>query len=550
MLQFRPSSGLIVAAALCAAAPLRAEIVVPSSDEAQAALPSGLALIRRVLHIGQDEVVSHAVSLSSREASLELELSGGRTRTITLRGGAVVVDGERVGRYAPDGRLDRAWRLILADAGRLDTRGALAALHAWRARSLSADEAAAKARLDLALSASGSARQAAAAATVSAPAQAAGASDTAAARVERGVAIRMADLEALETVGRHLEAIPDIGPDLAAAVRGNPMHLGDFRVAAGQRLSGDVVVFRGTADIEGEVTGTVMALYGDVAFHRGAIIGRHAVSVGGEVRDLGGTVRGDIKTVSGDDLTPPIAAEGAEGLAEGERDAAAATARAAGRPSAWDRLFTDVRNVVAVFIALAMTGFGTVFFGRRYIEVVADTARHSFGRSLVAGFLGELLLLPTFAMLIVGLVFTIVGILLLPFAAVAFVLAAAGALLGGYLAIAHAIGETFTRRRMAHGAFVRAPNAYGYLFTGLIGLLGLWAAAALFGWAGPVVILFRVAAAVVTWLAVTAGFGAVLLSRAGLRETFAGRNFGEMSDEYLWATPPATPTASRMGMKG
>lgn len=82
-----------------------------------------------------------------------------------------------------------------------------------------------------------------------------------------------------------------------------------------------------------------------------------------------------------------------------------------------------------------------------------------------------------------------------------------------------------------------------------MGLLGLWAAAALAGWMGPVVILFRVAAAMVTWLAMTVGFGAVLLSRAGLRETFAGRHLGEMSDEYLWATPPATPTAARMRHK-
>src|SRR6185503_3327545 len=140
------------------------------------------------------------------------------------------------------------------------------------------------------------------------------------------------------------------------------------------------------------------------------------------------------------------------------------------------------------------------------IEVVADTASHSFGRSFVVGLLGQLLVLPTFAMLMVGLIFTIVGILLLPFAAVAFVIAAILALVGGYLAVAHAIGETFTRRRMAHGAFVRAPNAYGYLFAGLIGLMGLWAAAALTGWMGPVVFVFRLAAAIVTWIAATTGF--------------------------------------------
>jgi hypothetical protein len=47
----------------------------------------------------------------------------------------------------------------------------------------------------------------------------------------------------------------------------------------------------------------------------------------------------------------------------------------------------------------------------------------------------------------------------------------------------------------------------------------------------------------------TTGFGAVLLSRAGLRETFTGRRTGEMSGEYLWTTPPATPTAARMNME-
>ena len=228
---------------------------------------------------------------------------------------------------------------------------------------------------------------------------------------------------------------------------------------------------------------------------------------------------------------------------------AAPPAAAPVAPSAIQILFHDVKNVVAMFVALAMVGFGTVFFARRYLEVVADTASEAFGRSLVVGLLGQLLLFPTLAMLIVVLIFTIVGILLLPFAVIAFLIAACLAVLGGYLAVAHAVGETVSRRRMANGAFVRSPNAYGYLFTGLIGLLGLWAAAALFGWAGPVVYVFRAAAFVVTWLAATVGFGAVLLSRAGLRDTFTGRHMGDQSGEYLWATPPATPAAPRPGRR-
>jgi len=239
----------------------------------------------------------------------------------------------------------------------------------------------------------------------------------------------------------------------------------------------------------------------------------------------------------------------APGVAAPEAPAPAPAVPAPVAPPAVQVLFGGVKDVVAMFVALAMIGFGTVFFARRYLEVVADTASESFGRSRVVGLLGQLLLLPTLAMLIVGLIFTIVGILLLPFAIIAFVVAACIAALGGYLAVAHAVGETVSRRRMANGAFVRSPNAYGYLFTGLVGLLGPWAAAALFGWAGPVFYVLSAVAFVATWLAATVGFGAVLLSRAGLRDAFAGRHMGDQSGEYLWTTPPATPTASRTGRR-
>lgn len=538
----------VLALALIAAAspaPAAASIVVPSVDDTGAALRGGIAFLKRVLHRRQgDDVVSHSIAVSNREATLELELASGKMRSLSLRSGAVLVDGERVGRYAAGGPLDRAWRRLLADGGSLDTRELLVSLRAWRAPSLGGDDAASKVRLDAALRPLAARRTAppVAAAVTSAPERADSAVRRSASPASHPVSITMADISALDTVERQLAALEDVGADVADAVRTSPMHLGDYRVGAGERFDGNLVVFKGTADVYGEVTGNVIALYGDVANHRGGTIGRSAVSVGGEVLDDGGTFHGDIKTLSAP--SPEDLPNGDVDVdVNGEEDVARAT------PSWLDRLSRDVLNIVGVFIAFAMMGFGAVFFGRRYLEIVADTASHSFGRSLVVGMLGQLLVLPTFAMLIVGLVFTIVGILLLPFVIPAFVVAAAVAVLGGYLAVAHSVGETVTRRQMAHGAFVRAPNAYGYLFRGLVALLGLWAAAALFGWAGPVVILFQVAAGIVTWMAATVGFGAVLLSRAGLRETFAGRHFGEMSDEYLWATPPATPTASRMGMK-
>ena len=399
-----------------------AAAAAPCADENDAGskLAEGLRFIERVLHIGQHgaQVASYTISIGSHEAVLELDLTDGATRSVALRSGRLVIDGQDAGTYTVGGAFERSWRLLLADAGSLATPRLLAAVQQWKVE--------------------------------------AGPDESAWRRIE-GIVRPLAAAPAPAPV-----ALPTPAPAAAAAP---------------------------------------------------------AESAGGAT---------------------PLPVLPAPAL---EAPAPAAAPHA----SALDILKRDVKNVVAMFIALAMVGFGTVFFARRYLEVVADTAAQSFGRSFVVGLLGQLLLLPTLAMLIVGLIFTIVGILLLPFAVLAFVIGACLAALCGYLAVAHGVGETVSRRRMANGAFVRSPNAYGYLFTGLVYLLGLWAGAALFGWAGPVVYVFRAAAFVVTWLAVTVGFGAVLLSRAGLRDTFTGRQVGDMSGEYMWTTPPATPAAPRPG---
>lgn len=502
--------------------------------DAKALFIDGLRFVRHAIGLERDTtVVSHTVSLSPRGASVKLELADGTMRVVALRAGEVLVDGAPVARYRAGGALDRAWRRLLAENSASDTRTLLAAVRAFKVSGRAGDDVTAGRRLAAAFRNLTAASPAEAAASL-------GEADTQAAAIAtQGIAagladsitkaFTMADVATLDSLERALRAVPDIGPDIAVSVRRSPLRVGDVTVPAGKVVAGNLVVFRGDVDVYGTVTGNVLALLGDVISHDGGLIEGSAVAVGGRVVEAGGTIRGDIKTLT---------ALGRQAAAQGE---------GAARGSALDRLFNDVGTVVAFFIALAMVGFGTVFFGRRYVEVIADTATHSFGRSFVVGLLGQLLLLPVFAMMIVGLALTIVGILVVPFAALAFVLGAAVAVLGGYLAVAHAVGETVTRRRMANGAFVRSPNSYGYIFTGLTGLLGLWAAAALFGWIGPVVALFKVAAVLVTWVAATTGFGAVLLSRAGMRETFAGRYAGEMTDEYLWATPPATPTAARMG---
>jgi hypothetical protein len=99
-------------------------------------------------------------------------------------------------------------------------------------------------------------------------------------------------------------------------------------------------------------------------------------------------------------------------------------------------------GVFGVFLTLAALGFGLVMFGRPNLEVVSDTVSHSFGRAFVTGLLGQILVIPTFGMLIVGLILSVAGILLLPFAVAVYGLLVVVGALGGFLAVAHAMGET------------------------------------------------------------------------------------------------------------
>jgi hypothetical protein len=159
-----------------------------------------------------------------------------------------------------------------------------------------------------------------------------------------------------------------------------------------------------------------------------------------------------------------------------------------------------------------------------------------------------MLLLPTFGMLVVGLALSVVGVLLIPFAVLAYLLLLFIGVVGGYLAAAHALGESYTRRRLALGVNIASPNSYRYLVMGLLLMLGFWAAWVTFGWVPVAGTLMKGAAIVVTWLLVTAGFGAALLSRAGVREAFTGRIVPPeaLTDEYLWATPQfGVPAAKR-----
>lgn len=301
--------------------------------------------------------------------------------------------------------------------------------------------------------------------------------------------------------------------------------LGRYTLGSSEVQSGDVVVLRGDADLHGRLEGNLVTLDGDIIVHPGATVVGDLLAIGGRVREAGGTIIGSVQSLQALESPPPAVAARSLPMLVATRGAGA----------------------IGVFLTLLVLGFGLVTFGRPNLEIVSDTVTQSFGRSFLVGVLGQILVIPTFGMLVVGLVLTVAGVLLLPFAAVVFALLTIIAVLGGLLAVAHAMGERITRRQMANGRAV-SPNSYRYFATGLAGIAGIWFGWVAFGWvpvAGPMILA---GALLGTWFVTTVGFGAALLSRGGMRESFSGRMLppAMMTDEYLWATPQmGVPAVSR-----
>ena len=349
-----------------------------------------------------------------------------------------------------------------------------------------------------------------------------------------GPSIDLSDLSQPTVVEDRLRTALQPGGELRLTVPGGTARRGDYSVGSGESLGGHLLVVDGNADVYGSVRGNLVTVKGDVVIHPGGVVAGDILTLGGEVRDRGGEIGGEVRTLQSASILAPATKAESEKLTPVQ----SVLRRAAG--------------VLGVFLTLSVLGFGLVMFGRQNLEVVSDTVSHSFGRALVTGLLGQILLLPTFGMLVVGLILSVAGILLLPFAIAVFAMLVVVSVVGGYLAVAHAMGETYTRRRMAMGVIISSPNSYRYLLVGLMALASLWAAWALFGWIPVAGSIVWGAAFFISWLLGTAGFGAALLSRAGVKGNFSGRLFPPeaLTDEYLWATPQfGVPAGRRPGTR-
>ena len=270
-------------------------------------------------------------------------------------------------------------------------------------------------------------------------------------------------------------------------------------VPAGSAVD-DFIVLRGPVDVYGQVRGDAVAVAGDLVLHPGASVAGDAVSVFGHVTVLKGAhVTGDVRSISGTDV--PKTAE-----------LVAPTAQP--RDNTWHAL----KLVLGWLTILVVIGFGVLVTASPYLDGVGEAFDGGVARAIGIGIAGQMLLLPALVAVIVALALTVVGVLAIPLAIVAFVLAAAGLLTLGFLAVAFMTGRSIGGRgALRLGATMPRGEALRALVIGLAIFMAPWLAAAACASIPFAAVVLRTIALATTWVAVTAGFGAALASRAGTR---------------------------------
>jgi hypothetical protein len=292
---------------------------------------------------------------------------------------------------------------------------------------------------------------------------------------------------------------------------------GDRAIAANTRVDGPIAVAHGNLDVYGTVDGDVVALGGDVRVHKGARVTGDAWAAGGKVMIEGGSVDGGKRSIEGAPTMP--AAEPRHPL------------------TTWG----SVKLVLGWFALFAIIGLGVMIFTEANLDGVVIALERGFARSFWIGLAGEVLMLPALLVLVVALAITILGALLIPFAIVAYVIAAAGLFTLGFLAVARLTGRAMTSDRgttTPRGVHVRA------LMIGLVVYGAIWMLAAAFTWSPVFGAILRAVAIAITWVAATVGLGAAIISRAGTQR--AGKPGSKTStDELAWQTPtPVTGVAA------
>lgn len=488
--------------------------------------PCGVILLSFLLFLPESGVAQEArianssVAISSRaggRAELELELVDGTDHIISFRDGTIRVNGRAVGTYEPGGTLESSWRELLSRYATREPSGLGSVLLNWEPKGLSGVESRAAATLERQLH--GLLESAPAELPVT---QAESVTVTSSDGTQLSIAPGSLSFE---TLTEQLSGLHSSLRELGEAAAGAEDQLAlivhdDYTIPAGRTVAGNLALLGGTLHLGGTVEGDVLVLHGTLVLESSAKVAGDVLQVGGELTQEGGQIAGELLSIRS------LAVEAVPAPAPEVRvravDVRTNARHQRARPGFLSRPLRNLGHAAGGLIGTAglllvfgLLGLVTVYFGQSKLEAVADTVRRSLGRSFAVGLAGEVLLCPVLLILLV----LVITIPVIPFLLIGVGLA----MVGGYLASAHAVGEIFAARRYRYEWIerLRRSNAYYYVLSGLVLLMLPFAArAALWVLGGPggfLRVLAATVACILTWMAVTTGFGAVLLTRGGTR---------------------------------
>jgi hypothetical protein len=294
----------------------------------------------------------------------------------------------------------------------------------------------------------------------------------------------------------------------APTVSSDTIRFGGRTIEAGDTVTGPVVAAAGDLRVRGVIRGTAVAVVGDIFVEEGGTITGDAIAILGNVVTIRGSVGGTARNFSRsfqwlDDVDETAPRRGT----------------------------TDAMSLsLGWLVVMLLVGIGVLVFAGAYLDGVTDVLEQNFGKSFLVGIAGELGVLPLLFLVCAALAVTVVGILLIPFAIVAYVLAVMGFLTLGFLSVARLVGGGFgANRGEARGKALRG------LVFGIAIFMGAWVLAAAFQWSPAVSSILRILALAVTWVAATAGFGAAILSRGGTHRDAAKK--APVDESASWQTP-------------
>lgn len=291
--------------------------------------------------------------------------------------------------------------------------------------------------------------------------------------------------------------------------------LSDAEVKAGERIDGDVVALAGNVKVAGQVTGSVVAVFGGITIDKAAKVDGDAVSVLGGLRSAG-EVTGNAVSVLGGFQLIDAARVGGDAVCVGgtaeESDSSSVAGQVVSLGFLPLTLGLPVLATVLSFIAigwLLSVLFGWFFaalFPGRLARIAVTSSRRTVLSIVVA--LGAGLAWPVAAILLIS---TIIGA---PIGILLFVIVPV-AQYAGQLAGTYVLGCKLLRRRLGEG------GALGPIVAGS-SLIALFFVAGALLWMKPgistavAVFLFLVGILLQIGLS-TIGTGALLLSRMGAR---------------------------------